>query len=126
MSADEDLGRPIEGIIQNLRSPIADISQLLALLAAPLDAIGLLTPQFKKYNATPLPTNSITLSRHLPIIQQAVLEHIYPTWESSLSDIHAIDLLNQYFYPDTSFSSSSNAGHVVLLAYSVILSQNLT
>jgi telomere length regulation protein len=115
----------IADTIKQLRSPIPDVTTLLALLCGPLSALGLLPPQFRRYDAQPLPEGSVSLRRHIPLLQQAILEHIFPTWDSALEAISAISLLEQYFCPDTFSFALEAAGEVSLLAYSTILSQRL-
>lgn len=113
-------------VIDQLQRPIFDISTLLGLLSGPLDSLGLLPPQFGRYNNAQLPQGAISVSRHVPSIQRALLEHIVPTWDTALVDENATLLLEQYFCPDSFSFASPMAGEVALLAYSTILSQPLT
>jgi telomere length regulation protein len=127
MTSTEDASSPIREVIRRLQSPVPDISELLTLLSAPLDSLRLLPPQYRKYNTRPLPAiQGINISRHIPIIQQALLEHIYPSWESSLAELKALPLLEQYFCPDVFSFASPVSANLVLLAYSTILSFALT
>jgi telomere length regulation protein len=127
MTSAEDASSPIREVIRRLQSPVPDISELLTLLSTPLDSLGLLPPQYRKYNTRPLPaTQGINISRHVPIIQQTLLEHIYPNWESSLAELKALPLLEQYFCPDVFSFASPVSANLVLLAYSTILSFALT
>lgn len=113
-------------VVQQLQSPISDLSSLLALLSGPLDCLGLLPPQFRRYNANPLPSGSISLPKHVPLLQRALLEHIAPVWDTSMAEANATLLLEQYFCPDSFSFASSVSGDVTLLAYSTILSLPLT
>jgi telomere length regulation protein len=125
MSADHSLNRARE-VINQLQSPVTDLTTLRSLLSAPLECIGLLSPRFRRYNINPLEDGSFNISRHIPPIQRAILEHVVPTWETLLSEEGETALLEQYFCPDTFSFTSEAAGEVTLLAYSSILSLPLT
>jgi telomere length regulation protein len=116
----------VRELINRLQSPVPDLSTLLALLSCILDDLGLLPPQFRRYNVNPLPDGVVSISRHIPPLQRALLEHIVPTWGAVLAEQNATLLVEQYFCPDPFLFASSAAGDVVLLAYSTILSQQLT
>jgi telomere length regulation protein len=126
MTTDASSALQVEDIISRLQTPLPDISTTLALLCSPLDCINLLPPQFRRYNVQPLPSGAVVISRHLPALQRAILQHIGPTWESALAEKDATLLLEQYFCPDTFSFASAAAGDVTLLAYSTILSLPLT
>ncbi|TFY68920.1 hypothetical protein EVJ58_g735 [Rhodofomes roseus] len=112
----------VKDLIGRLQSPVADLSVLLHLLAAPLGCIGLLPPRYQKYDVEPLPKDSLNLPRHVPLLQRALIEHVVPTWEAALVEEDCYDLVEQYFCPDAMSFASSAAGQAALLAYSTILS----
>ncbi|KAJ7109184.1 telomere length regulation protein-domain-containing protein [Mycena epipterygia] len=115
-----------EEVIKRLQTALSDLSTVLALLCGPLDCIGLLPPQFRRYNSEPLPSGAVNISRHVPALQREILLHIGPTWESALTEKDAAPLLEQYFCPDAFSFATPVAGDVTLLAYSTILSLPLT
>ncbi|KAJ7694168.1 telomere length regulation protein-domain-containing protein [Mycena rosella] len=116
----------VEEIISRLQTALSDLSTVLGLLCGPLECIGLLPPQFRRYNAEPLPPGAVNISRHIPAFQREILQHIGPTWESTLAEKEAAALLEQYFCPDAFSFASPVAGDVTLLAYSTLLSLPLT
>ncbi|KAF5386639.1 hypothetical protein D9615_001839 [Tricholomella constricta] len=116
----------VRNVIYGLQRPVVDISTLLALLCSPLDCLGLLPPQFRRHNTAPLPRGSVNVRKHIPPLQRALLEHIAPTWDTTLSDEGATLLLEQYFCPDNFSFASPAARDVALLAYSTMASQPLT
>jgi telomere length regulation protein len=125
MNMDHSLNR-VREVINQLQSPVGDLSTLRSLLSAPLECIGLLPPRFRRYNVNPLEAGACNISRHIPPIQRAVLEHVVPTWETLLSEEGETILLEQYFCPDAFSFTSEAAGELTLLAYSSILSLPLT
>ncbi|OSX64936.1 hypothetical protein POSPLADRAFT_1044368 [Postia placenta MAD-698-R-SB12] len=116
----------IRELIARLQAPVPDKLTLLQLLSAPLDHLGLLPPKFKRYNVSPLPSDSLHIYRHIPLLQRALLEHIIPSWEPILTQEGNQALLEQYFFPDAISFTSPSAGQVATLAYSTILSSPLT
>ncbi|KAJ7632433.1 telomere length regulation protein-domain-containing protein [Roridomyces roridus] len=112
--------------LQALQTTTAQLSTVLSLLSGPLECIGLLPPQFRRYNTEPLAPGAVNISRHVPSLQREILLHIGPTWESALIEKDAMPLLEQYFCPDAFSFASAAAGDVTLLAYSTILSLPLT
>ncbi|KAI0318340.1 telomere length regulation protein-domain-containing protein [Amylostereum chailletii] len=112
----------VRNVISRLQSPVPDLSTLLGLLAGPLDALSLLPPIYRKYNTDPLLHASINIPRHLPALQRALLEHVAPTWGSTLVNENLMPLVQQYFVPDAFSYAHPVAGQVSLYAYSVILS----
>ncbi|KAJ7219093.1 telomere length regulation protein-domain-containing protein [Mycena pura] len=116
----------VEEVISQLQTELSDLNALLGLLCAPLDCIGLLPPQFTRYNVDPLPPGAVNISRHIPAFQREILRHIGPTWESALIEEDAASLLAQYLCPDVFSFASPVAGDVTLLAYATILSLPLT
>ncbi|KAJ7489899.1 telomere length regulation protein-domain-containing protein, partial [Mycena galericulata] len=116
----------VEEVISRLQTVLPDVSTVLGLLCGPLDCIGLLPPQFRRYNTEPLTLGAVNISRHIPALQREILQHIGPTWESALTEKDAAPLLEQYFCPDAFSFASPAAGDVTLLAYSTILSLPLT
>ncbi|KAJ7172672.1 telomere length regulation protein-domain-containing protein [Mycena filopes] len=116
----------IADVLSRLQTASPDISAVLSLLCAPLDCIGLLPPQFRRYNVEPLIPGSVNIARHFPALQREILQHIGPTWESALTEKDAAPLLEQYFCPDAFSYASPAAGDVTVLAYSTVLSLPLT
>ncbi|KAJ6623438.1 telomere length regulation protein-domain-containing protein [Mycena sp. CBHHK59/15] len=116
----------VEEVISRLQTTLPDLSTVLALLCSPLECIALLPPQFRRYNVEPLPSGAVNISRHVPALQRTILQHIGPTWESTMAEKDATLLLEQYFCPDSFSFASPAAGDVTLLAYSTILSLPLT
>jgi telomere length regulation protein len=113
--------------ITQLQHPIDDLQTLLSLLTTPLDALGILPPQFHKYNIRPLPSNPIIIRKHAPLIQRALLEHVLPTWDTALkdNDPNALHLITQYFCPDPFVSSLPVSGELALKAYETILTSQI-
>lgn len=114
-------------IISRLQSPITSLEELLQLLTAPLDILGLLPPAFLRYNTHPYDRSkkdSFVLSRDIPRIQELLITNICPVWEADLTKEGRHDLLYQYFCPDAFFAASQNAGEMALHAYSTI-NQNI-
>ncbi|KAI3610448.1 telomeric dna binding protein [Moniliophthora roreri] len=109
----EDLQTPIRNVVSQLNQPIPSTDVLLSLLTAPLAALHILPSQYAQYNANPIPSETISVEKHLPQIQKAILEHILPTWSH---DSHVNDLSGLYFY------SQSTA----LYAYEMLLSVPFT
>ncbi|RDB24234.1 DNA replication checkpoint protein tel2 [Hypsizygus marmoreus] len=119
----ESAQEQVRDVIDRLQRPIPDLSTLLSLLSSPLDCLGLLPPQYRRYNRAPLPDGSVNVQKHLPLLQRALLEHIAPTWDTSLAEEKAKLLLEQHFCPDSFSFASPVTGDVVLIAYSTITSQ---
>ncbi|KAF4603911.1 telomere binding protein [Pleurotus pulmonarius] len=115
----------VRDIIQRLQAPVPDLPTVLALLSAPLAALGLLPPRFRGHNQNALPEGAFKLGRHIPSIQEAILLKIVPTWEQVLQENDALLLADQYFCPDSFWCATDEAGHVALLAYSTLLSTPL-
>lgn len=119
----------IQSLLEQLRgTSITDPEELLRLLASPLDDIGLLPPQFRKYlnftdAGSPL---HVSIRNHIPQLQRVLLTHVYPIWAPVLSSTDSlgtgVELLAQYFCPDAFLNSRTEAGEVALLAYSTLLS----
>ena len=74
--------------INRLHNAVQELPELLCLLTAPLETLGLLPPQYTRYNTNPLPAGSVRISKHLPPLQRVLLEHVIPVWESSLKEKH--------------------------------------
>ena len=108
--------------INRLHNAVQELPELLCLLTAPLETLGLLPPQYTRYNTNPLPAGSIRISKHLPPLQRVLLEHVIPIWESSLKEKHLYGLVEQYFCPDAFSFGQSAAGELAIYAYSTILS----
>ncbi|KAJ8462624.1 hypothetical protein ONZ45_g17871 [Pleurotus djamor] len=125
MSTTDDHNAVRQFLLQ-LRTPITDLATLLSLLTAPLGLLGLLPPQFRRFHQdSSLPNGSIR-SKHIPLIQEAILLHIIPALEPILRENDAISLVEQYFCPDAFWFSTPEAGDVALHAYSTILSLSIT
>ncbi|EJC98569.1 uncharacterized protein FOMMEDRAFT_113710 [Fomitiporia mediterranea MF3/22] len=127
MSAEynELVSSQIRETIIRLQSPVSELSELLSLLAPPLEAIGLLPPIFQRYDSNAFPNNSkeyINISKHIPPIQTAILEVISPAWEATLVEQRLDLILYQYFCPDSFSSSLQAASEIALCAYTTVLS----
>lgn len=123
--ADSNLAQ-IRETISRLQLPVQNVQTLLALVTAPLHCLGLLSPQYARYNASPSLANQALVLKHISVLQRSLLEHIIPVWESALKEDHNFGLIEQYFCPDSFSFTSPAAGEVALSAYSVILSLPLT
>ncbi|KAL5494565.1 TEL2 [Sanghuangporus weigelae] len=127
----EDASAQIREIIARLQSPVSDISELLSLLSGPLDIIGLLPPLFtgRKFSNSGLSSavrDTFQIAKHIPPIQNAILESIAPTWEKTLQEQAYDSILYQYFSPEAFSASFRASGDVALLAYTSVLSFPLT
>jgi telomere length regulation protein len=118
----DDAPTQIREVITRLQSPIPDLSTLLSLLCGPLDSLGLLPPQYRKFNSIPIPKGTLNLTRHVLPLQRVLLERVFPTWESILVEEKKLLLLTQFFCPDSFSFTSAAAGEIAVLAYSSILS----
>lgn len=116
----------IREVISRLQSPVAELSTLLPLLAAPLACAKLLPPQFQRYKTSPLPPHGLNIPKHIPPLQRALLEHILPVWGPTLDAEKSFDLVQQYFSPDLFMTASAGAKEIAVHAYSTILSIPLT
>ncbi|CAL1704061.1 unnamed protein product [Somion occarium] len=126
MNSQENGQAQSRDIIARLQNAIKELPELLALLTAPLDSIGLLPPQFVRYNTTPLPDGAFKVSKHIPALQRALLEHVIPTWEALLTEKRMYGIVEQYFCPDLFSFASPAAGELAIHGYSTILSLPLT
>lgn len=117
-----DASSQAQQLISRLSAPIEDLPTLLSLLAAPLDSLSLLPPRFRRHNTAPLPENAFQPTRHISLIQRALIEHVVPTWQPALEEADAMSLVDQYFIPDLFMNATPSAGLVSLYAYSTILS----
>ncbi|KAI9456255.1 telomere length regulation protein-domain-containing protein [Lactarius psammicola] len=115
----------IRDVVNRLKAPIPDLPTLLALVSGPLDSISLLPPHYRQYNTAPLPV-VVNISRHVPPIQRALLEHVIPTWELILSQEKLTSLVEQWFIPDAFSYAKPAAGEVAVHAYASILSLPFT
>ncbi|OCH95315.1 telomeric DNA binding protein [Obba rivulosa] len=116
----------IQNIIAHLQSTIPNTSTLIQLLSVPLATIGLLPPRYRRRDDETLSSKGFDIDRHIPPLQRALLEHVIPNWEPILSQEKALDLVEQYFCPDSISFASPAARRVALHAYSTILSLPLT
>lgn len=110
----------VKQILDALQSPVPDLETLLILLAKPLESIGLLQTQFRRYTSEKLPKGAFNISKHLPVIQRALLQSILPSWESILYEGDALEIADSFFCPIP--STLQNAAQVALEAYTTILS----
>lgn len=117
---------PVREIIKQLQAPILDVSAVISLLCGPLDSLGLLPPRFRHHTFNPLPHGAVVVRRHVPSIQRAILEQIYPTWEPLLRENDSITLLEQYFCPDSFHFALDTSGAIALEGFSTILSTRLS
>lgn len=90
----------IRDVIHRLQSPIQDLPTLYGLLAAPLHHLKILPPRFHRYNAFTIPERGLSLAKHVPPIQRALLEHVLPAWATVLDEEDSYVLAQQYFVPD--------------------------
>ncbi|KAH7916002.1 telomere length regulation protein-domain-containing protein [Hygrophoropsis aurantiaca] len=112
----------VKDTVDRLQAPIADLPTLLTLLCRPLDCIGLLPPQYRRYNVDPISRKGFNIKKIIPSLQRSLLEIVLPTWEPSLDEEGLSLLVLQYFCPDAFTYASSAAGVIALLAYSTVLS----
>lgn len=114
--------------LSQLQSNVSDRDTLISLLAAPLEAIGLLPPAFRRFNSCFYASSirgTVSVSKHIHRIQSALLERIVPVWEDQLRDDDLDQILYQYFSPDAFFSASQDAVHVALHGYLSLASNKL-
>lgn len=121
-----DTRSQVRDAVNKLQSPVPDLSTLLVLISSLLDCIGLLPPHYRQYNTAPLHPEAFNTSRHLPLLQRALLEYVIPTWQPDLSREKLMPLVEQWFIPDTFSYTSPTAGEVTVHAYSSILSLPFT
>jgi telomere length regulation protein len=112
-------------IVDQLRNPIQDLPVLLSLLCAPLGALGLLPPDLRHHNTVPLPTGACSITKHIPSLQQVIIEHVVPVWEHELSEKRLLRLIDLYFCPGLNHVLSSS-GEIALHAYTSLLSTPMT
>ncbi|TRM61806.1 telomere length regulation protein-domain-containing protein [Schizophyllum amplum] len=86
---------PVREILNQLKAPISDAETLLALLAAPLDSIGLLPPPLRQHNTNPLASGTFSIPRHGPSVQSALIQHVVPTWDTTVEEKQAMPLVTQ-------------------------------
>ncbi|KAG1826797.1 telomere length regulation protein-domain-containing protein [Suillus subaureus] len=124
---DDNTLAQIKSVVDSLQSPIADLQILLSLLSRPLDYIGLLPPQCRRFNLEPVQgSRALDIAKVFPPLQRVLIEHVLPTWSTVLADEGHLPLIDQYFCPDAFSFALSAAGDVVLCAYSTLLSSVLT
>ena len=116
----------IQNILEQLRAQVSDLQTLLNLLAGPLDSLGLLPPQFRRHNAQSIPPGTLNIKKHIPQLQRVLLQNIVPTWDTLLAEKNATLLLDQYFCPDSFSNASPAAGEIAILAYSTLVSSQMT
>ena len=113
-------------ILEQLRGQVSDLQTLLNLLSAPLDSLGLLPPQFRHHNVQPIPPGTLNIKKHIPQLQRLLLQIIVPTWDTLLAENNATLLLDQYFCPDSFSKALPAAGGIAILAYSTLVSSQMT
>ncbi|KAG1756297.1 telomere length regulation protein-domain-containing protein [Suillus paluster] len=124
---EEDTFAQIKSVVDSLQYPITDLQILLSLLCRPLDSVGLLPPQWRRFNLEPLQgPRALDIAKAFPPLQRVLIEHVLPTWSTVLADEGHLPLADQYFCPDAFAFALSAAGNVVLCAYSTLLSSVLT
>ena len=123
---EESTYNQIRDVIARLQSLIQDLPTLLDLLSGPLGALKIIPPQFLRHNISPLPHNALSLPKHIPLLQRALLEHVLPTWGPVLEENNSYELAQQYFAPDIFLMQIPAAKDVALHAYATILSLPLT
>ena len=116
----------IQNILEQLRAQVSDLQTLLNLLTAPLDSLGLLPPQFRRYNVQPILPGTLNIKKHIPQLQRVLLQNIVPTWDTLLAENNVTLLLDQYFCPDSFSNALSAAGEIAILAYSTLVSSQMT
>lgn len=113
----------IRETIQRLQEPVPDEAELLSLLAAPLDALGILPPPYRTFNALPFNIReAFDIYKFIPQLQTAILRNVVPAWYQQLQERNRHEILNQFFSPDLFSSSSKTAIEIALCAYGSILS----
>lgn len=123
MSTNTKSEMSIQHVINDLRTPIHDIHNLVRQLCVPLDAARLLPPQYRRNYAHSSGSDGvIDVAKVFPVLQRILLETILPTWEPALKEEGYMPLIQQYFCPDAFSNSSTAAGITALCAYSTILS----
>lgn len=120
-----DKRQRVNELLKQLQAPVANLTTLFALLSTPLEAIGLLPPQFRHCVSSPLPEGAVDVRKHIPFLQRIILEHIAPTWDVLIAEKHADSLLEQYFCPDGFSNASICSGEVAISAYSTLVSSAL-
>lgn len=116
----------VQNILEQLRAQVSDLQTLLNLLAAPLDSLGLLPPQFRGHNVQPISPGTLNIKKHISQLQRILLQNIVPTWDTLLAENNATLLLDQYFCPDSFSNALPAAGEIAILAYSTLVSSQMT
>ncbi|PFH46357.1 hypothetical protein AMATHDRAFT_155382 [Amanita thiersii Skay4041] len=111
----------ISDIVQCLQTPIHDLSSLLSLLAAPLNSMGLLPKSYTHHDTNPL-SGKCDIPNHVHILQRVLLQHIVPTWQTTMKERGSMLLLDQYFCPINLSCEVIPVWEIVMLAYSTICS----
>jgi telomere length regulation protein len=116
----------IQNIFERLRAQVSDLQTLLNLLTAPLDSLDLLPPQYRHHNVEPISSGTLNIKKHIPQLQRVLLQSIVPTWDTLLAENNATLLLDQYFCPDSFSNALPAAGEIAILAYSTLVSSQMT
>jgi telomere length regulation protein len=116
----------IQDILEQLCAQTTNLQTLLNLLSGPLDSLDLLPPQFRHYNTQPLHFGALNIKKHIPQLQRVLLQNIAPTWDTLLAENNATLLLDQYFCPDSFSNALPTAGEIAILAYSTLVSSQMT
>lgn len=116
----------IRDVILRLQAPVQDITTLYGLLASPLAYLKILPPKYSRHVVSPLPEHGMSLTKHIPLLQRALLEHVLPTWTPILDEQDSYSIVQQYFAPDLFSFAVPSAREIAVHAYSSILALPLT
>lgn len=115
----------LQDVIERLGTPVTDIHELLPLLCVPLNSIGHLPPQYRRFATLTLSNNAGPVTKVFPVLQHILLEKILPVWGNVFEEEGCTPLVQQYFCPDACVNATLAAGDVALCAYPSILSHPL-
>ncbi|KAG9039292.1 telomere binding protein [Tulasnella sp. JGI-2019a] len=108
--------------LSDLRKPVTDLKSLARLLATPLALYDVLPDHLIKHSASQSRGNRLNISwlRYIPLLQEAILQHILHTWLAILTEENLLELLDYYFCPPfvAAIGNGSAAGYLALHAYS--------
>lgn len=117
----EETSDALRETVASLRTPITQLPNLLSLLCAPLNALGLLPRELRVYNTNPLPKiRQSEIERWIPTFQAVILQHVLPAWEVPLEQEGLSLVFDQYFCPVP--AESPTAKDIAVYAYSSLLS----
>jgi telomere length regulation protein len=107
-------------IIERLKRPVEDVDTLLHLLLVPLQALGILPVQYHHYVKTSLRSESFVVAKHVPPIQVALLQHVLPSWETELTRLSLLSVIDFWFCPEI-LLPHEGCGEIALHAYTSLL-----